>query len=329
MQNKPDLHLRGTVTNRFEIEQSIKITGPGQMIKKLFEYFPKSESDDVLFVWLDGLDQAVGIEQVEIKKGLEGDICPLQGFNTGEKLIAICRGGSRARAANIAQTLELGEVNPLDVLLVAKGRWWSNFCKDSDCCPIDGRDLPTNEPINSGTLSKRHEIWFQWLSLVQSFTQLPDPSDPDLDEVTPSQESDLRNSLDDLAIRDCVLNHLAINRESQSIWIRICKQFLAGTQTHNNHVLYCLLAAVYFSNDDTDKADFYTKQSLLINPKYSLALLMQHGLEIKMDCKKVVAAFTHFSSDELLRNTPVRDGNKNDLVAEGFPSRDNKVVGEI
>jgi hypothetical protein len=29
-----------------------------------------------------------------------------------------------------------------------------------------------------------------------------------------------------------------------------------------------------------------------------------------MDCKKVVAAFTHFSSEELLKKTPVREGNK-------------------
>jgi len=35
--------------------------------------------------------------------------------------------------------------------------------------------------------------------------------------------------------------------------------------------------------------------------------LMQHGLEIKMDSRKIVSAFTHFTSDELLANTPVRN----------------------
>jgi hypothetical protein len=305
MQNESSIPNQTIRTNRFEIGNSIKITGPGQMMQELVDYFPKSDAEDVLFVWLDSLDQAVGIDQVAVEATLECKISPQQEFSSADKLIVVSRGRTKSRASEMADTLEIDGLALLDVLLVADGKWWSKLCKDPDCCPLDGRVLPNRKPVDSDYLSKRHEIWFQWLTLVQSFSQ-----QSDVGEVASSQESILRNSLDDLAIRDCALNHLAINRDSQPVWIRICKQFLAGSQTHNNHVLYCLLAAIYFSNDDSVEADFYTKQSLLIEPKYSLALLMQHGLEIKMDCKKVVAAFTHFTPEELLENTPVRNGDK-------------------
>lgn len=284
-------------------DEGLKITGPGQMMNQLVEFFPPFETDDVLYIWLDDNDFAVRMEQVLVhdsgssEQQIETPACK----TNSEKLIVICRSLSRDQASDMASELDLAEHNPLDILLIADGKWWSKLCTNPDCCPPGGRQIASKANVDSQSLNLRHEVWLKWLNLVNNFSSQATTKENSLES-----EEFFRKSLDDLAIRDCVLNSLAITPDLQSTWIEIFQRFLAGNQTYNNEVLYCLLAAIHFSNDDVSKADFYTKQSLLINPSYSLALLMQHGLEIKMDCKKVVAAFTHYTADELLKNTPTK-----------------------
>lgn len=288
---------------KITFDEGLKITGPGQMMNQLVEFFPPLETDDVLYIWLDHNEYAVGMDQVLVHyAGSSGQKIATPARETNyEKLIVICRSLSKDQASDIASELDLTEHSPLDILLIADGKWWSKLCTNPECCPVDGRQLTSKVKVDSQSLTLRHEVWLKWLNLVNGFS-----SQATAKENIIESEEFFRRSLDDLAIRDCVLNSLAITPDLQSAWIEIFQRFLAGNQTYNNQVLYCLLAAIHFSNDDVAKADFYTKQSLLIDPSYSLALLMQHGLEIKMDCKKVVAAFTHYTADELLKNTPTK-----------------------
>lgn len=284
---------------RVQITDEIQITGPGQMMTKLRSLLPEYKRPDVLFVWLDEKEFALAIDKLEIAENAQITI-PTE-MDNFKKLIIICRSESRSDAAETAKIFDLNEIKPLDVLLIAQDRWWSNLCSDSECCPVSGRLMPGKVVLSEKSLSDRHDVWLQWLKLINQLSV-----QPQLSEISYETEELLRRSLDDLAIRDCVLNHIATNPQAQPTWTKIFERFLDSTQSQNNHVVYCLLAAIHFSNNRVENADHFTKQSLLINPEYSLSLLMQHGLEIKMDCKKVVAAFTHFSADELLKNTPLR-----------------------
>lgn len=290
-------------SSKLTFDAGLKITGPGQMMNQLADSFPAMKTDDILYVWLDEADCAIGMDQVLVQnEGSSGPrlAAPAREANF-EKLIVICRASSKNQASEMASDLDLTEHSPLDILLVADGRWWSKLCTNTECCPVEGRELASRMKVDSQSLTLRHEVWLKWLNLVNEVY-----SKGELENIAIESEEFFRKSLDDLAIRDCVLNNLAVTPDLQSAWNEIFQGFLAGNQTYNNQVLYCLLAAIYFSNDDLSKADFFTKQALLIDPRYSLALLMQHGLEIKMDCKKVVAAFTHYTADELLRNTPAK-----------------------
>lgn len=287
--------------NTIEFDEKILITGPSQMMSKLVGHFPDFVKTDVLFIWLNSEDCAQAIEQLTIPNLAEGKISPSPSLDgERQKLIVVCRSNDKESALKLSESLDLTSTRPLDVLVVADGKWWSSLCSDTDCCPPDGRLLPTKTLLSADDLSDRHATWFRWLSLYNKFQ-----TESDL-IIGTVEAGELKNTLDDLAIRDCLLNHLAINVESQATWINIFELLLTSENKTNNHVIYCLLAAINFSISDTTKADFYTKQSLLINPTYSLSLLMQHGLEIEMDTKKVVAAFTHFSAEELLKNTPAR-----------------------
>jgi hypothetical protein len=290
--------------NWIEIPARLHITGPAQMLRELQEHFPSPNDSDILFVWLTTNDFAVGIEQVCLGASeAEYDLAELGSPQSDEcqKLIAVCRSATKTEAEEIANKYVNLNRNPLDVLIIAEGKWWSNLCTKTECCPNEGRPLPELKVAEVEAMASRHQKWLLWLNLLNIFAVNFESADQVI-----SDEESLRKSLDDLAIRDCILNHLAINPETQEIWHQIFDKFLQSEKTHNNHVINCLIAAIYFSQGNLDLADKYTKNSLLINPDYSLALLMQHGLEIKMDCKKIVSAFTHFTSEELLKNTPIR-----------------------
>lgn len=289
-----------TATKIFEIKEPIQITGPGQMLTRLRNFLPDYAQPDLLYIWLDQDDNAVQISQTElIEVASEFKFLP-QKTAKCEKLIAVFRAETKESAQQYANQINTSSLEPLDVLLIVGNSWWSHLCSNIECCPMEGRSLPKRNELDSQTFSKRHEVWLNWLNTFNLFNV----RDSEIN-ISPESQTELRKSLNDLAIRDCILNHLAINAEHQNAWERIFSQLLTSDKTFNNHVLYCLLAAIHFSQHDLGKADFYTRQSLLLEPEYSLSKLMEHGLEIKMDCNKIVAAFTHYSADELLRNTPV------------------------
>jgi hypothetical protein len=47
-------------------------------------------------------------------------------------------------AETLADEAEAVDITLLDVLFVARGRWWSLDCRSPDCCPPDGRELPAD-----------------------------------------------------------------------------------------------------------------------------------------------------------------------------------------
>lgn len=287
-------------TKIIEIKDPIRITGPGQMLSRLRNFLPTYDQPDLLCVWLDLEDNAVQIIQALIQSEASISDLLLHKTEVCEKLIIIFRADRKDSAKDLANSANYKAFEPLDVLLVAADKWWSHLCSDIECCPLDGRPLPSRNELDTKVILNRHDVWLQWLNLLNLFNSRQSKI-----QISADLESELRQSLDDLAIRDCLLNHLAINPDSQNDWEKIFSQLLAGSQHHNNQVLYCLLAAIYFSKHDLTKANFYTKLSLTHDPNYSLSKLMEHGLEINMDCKKIVAAFTHYGADELLRNTPL------------------------
>lgn len=292
------------VKNWIEIESKKHVTGPAQMLRELHEHFPVFDQADILFVWLDENDLALGIDQLVISESETDVDLEKLGAPPAEncqKLIVVCRASTKALAAESAEKYKDLKQSPLDVLLVSQTHWWSNLCTNAECCPNEGRPLPAPKSLQTNDIALRHEKWLSWLNLFNKFSVQYDFVKIEIDD-----EQFLRESVDDLAIRDCILNHLSINPGAQIVWNRIFERFLTSENTLNNHVFNCLIAAIHFSTGDLNLADKFTKNSLLINPDYSLSLLMQHGLEIKMDCKKIVSAFTHFTSEELLKNTPLR-----------------------
>lgn len=283
-----------------KINEPIAISGPFQMLNKLRNFLPAYERADLLLIWLDDQDQALQINHRFIGEGLPPHLLELQKTGEREKLIVIFRADTKMDAQEEAKRFNLTQIDPLDVLLIAGDRWWSFLCSNDDCCPKDGRELPRRNGVDSNTFADRHEIWLQWLNAL-NFCK----SQVNTFEMAPDMETQLRKSLNDLAIRDCVLNHLATNTDSHNAWLSIFNQMISGSQTHNNQVVYCLMAAVYFCQHNLVDAEIFTKKSLEIDPTYSLSKLMEHGLEIKMKSEKIIAAFTHYCADELLRNTPV------------------------
>ncbi|MFM1787078.1 MAG: hypothetical protein RL228_1028 [Actinomycetota bacterium] len=286
-----------------EIVERPHIKGPGQMMKNLADQFPDLASEDLLTVWLSREDLAIGIEQFSPSSTVEEidwSIPFLAPTEECQKMVVICRAEDESNARNLAKKFDFEKHNPLDALLVTREKWWSYFCKNQECCPKDGRPLNTVN-LELDAIEQRHQIWLTWLNLLNQVSTQMNNNDFKFED-----EQSMRNSLDDLAIRDCVLNHLSINPDSHNAWIRIFDKFLESKLNYNNHVFNCLYAAIFFGVGDLKKADEFTKNALLLEPEYSLALLMQHGLEIKMDSRKIVSAFTHFTSEELLRNTPVR-----------------------
>ena len=290
--------------NWIELDERPYIKGPGQMIRKLSKEFPTYSDPDLLLVWLSKDDLAIGIEQIRLDDSIGEFAQSVEVSAPSEdckKLVAVFRAETKSQCEGWTSKFNFEPWNLLDVLLVAANRWWSNLCKNQDCCPDEGRSIHT-PIVETDALALRHENWLAWLNLLNSFS-----IQNGVVAIEKSQEEALRNSLDDLAIRDCILNHLTVTHEARDTWVRIFKKLLDSDNRYNNHVVNCLYAAVFFSTGDLEKADEFTKSSLLQNPDYSLALLMQHGLEIKMDSRKIVSAFAHFTSDELLANTPVRN----------------------
>lgn len=283
-----------------------KIEGPRTLFEKIHRYLPTISKPDLMYAWLDEEDLLVGLEHFLLDEDTldELTIKTPQTSDNRRKLVVICRAKLKETAKLIAQKVEFSDPEPLDVLLCTSTRWWSHICTNEECCPKQGRliDEKDGRPKqSSNVIEDRHQIWFKWLSIIEKHKDRNRSIN-----VDEGLESELRGSLSDLAIRDCVLSHVAVVGEMQTTWRRVIEHFLTNGNSENNHVLYCFLAAISMAENERERADFFTKQALLLNPDYSLSVLLQHGLEMKMATPRIVSAFTHFSVEDLIERTPER-----------------------
>ena len=283
-----------------------KIDGPRILFQKIHEYLPEIDDADFLYAWLDSDDILVSLEHFKLPNldRCDQNIETPEARGNRQKLVVICRALTKDAAKEIAQQIKYSEPEPLDVLVCTAERWWSHICSNEDCCPKEGR-LINEQKIRSkqskAVIDARHQIWLKWLNAIE----LNKDADRSI-SIDEDVEETLRKSLKDLAIRDCVLSHVAQKSDLQNVWRRLIEYLITNGKTENNHVLYCLLAAISMSEDERDRADFFTKQAILIEPEYSLSVLLQHGLEMKMATPRIVSAFTHFSVEDLIERTPER-----------------------
>ena len=296
----------GLTPNQIPFPCHAKIEGPKTLFQKIHKHLPALEKSDLLYVWLDIEDVIVGFEHLGLEECELNELCietpPACG--TRSKLVVICRADSKETAREIAQKVKYSGLEPLDVLICTSERWWSHICTNEECCPKEGRpiDERRNRPKQPDeVIQNRHEVWFKWLDIIEKHQD---------SSLTISLERDtemvLRDSLNDLAIRDCVLSHVAVASSNQRTWRRLIEHLITNGRTENNHVLYCLLAAISMSENERDRADFFTRQAILLEPNYSLSVLLQHGLEMKMATPRIISAFTHFSVEDLIERTPRR-----------------------
>ncbi|MEN9693291.1 MAG: hypothetical protein RLZZ330_935 [Actinomycetota bacterium] len=287
-----------------------KIEGPKTLFQKIHSYLPELAAPDFLYAWLDAEDVLVGLEHFEVDEDELEELCIKTPAACGnrQKLVVICRAELKETAKSIAQKIEFSAPEPLDVLVCTSTRWWSHICTNEDCCPKVGRLINEQDcrPKQSeAIIQNRHQVWLNWLQVIEQNLD----ADRSV-KINDDLETALRESLSDLAIRDCVLSHVATVGEKQTSWRRVIEHLLTNGNTENNHILYCFLAAISMTENDRARADFFTKQALLINPEYSLSVLLQHGLEMKMATPRIVSAFTHFTIEDLIERTPERKGAK-------------------
>jgi hypothetical protein len=127
-----------------------RISGPGELLQAVPYLLGFHPADSLVLIGLDG-GRLVVTARLDLA---DADVAEL----VAHTLAAMVRGGSSAvlaavyddsagpvgvNAAGLFEAADAAGCALLEILLVARGRWWSLLCDEPRCCPDEGRALPS------------------------------------------------------------------------------------------------------------------------------------------------------------------------------------------
>lgn len=181
-------------------------------------------------------------------------------------------------------------------LWAGQSRWRSFLC--SSCCTPRGHryditlaEHPREHPVNRDG-AWRGDAWSDWLFALD---QIAEGTTPDLEAL-----ERLGEMLFDVPLRDALLAHSARDAASAEPHVRSTLQAIArmshiGTSTPT----HTCLAAMYYLEGELEQAAQLVSHILDIE-EYSLARLLQNGLQMRAPASLLARSFAHFDPLDLL-----------------------------
>lgn len=267
-----------------EVESSQLVTGPKQLLERLFALkLPPQPRPLMCHAWLDANRRLVSIDIGE-------DWPSPSGASAATYLVQVLLLSANAsEAERLKQVRDLRD-NPmsdgchtLDRLLVRGDRWWSALCGDANCCPTGGRPIANRLRLSD---SERRSAWKQ---LQTARDELPAGGIPF--EVT--------GLLVDRPLRDCILADLGHQPDRRGDWQRLLSMTESVSGPADAAVATVQAAISYLESDRTAAAN-HLRRAREHDPEYSLAGLLQQGLDLGADADLALSAFCAYTCEELL-----------------------------